>query len=253
MCQVVIPQTRVLSPRRWVSDPAEYSRYNPRTNAGRINDPRSPTDIPYGHSNAYGGLGKTGGFVAYESPTNPPPKDTIFGSIEYALGEAAKLSWGEVGSPPNPNIADAWRIAANQDIPNDGSDYPWCACFVSYILSKAGTEFIKTASSQAYANYGKAVNWRDYNTLRANDIVVFTQKADPNKGHVGFFKAVDPNTKIWKVAGGNQDNNFNIQEYNEVGSSLFVREVRRNWDIPADFDKPLTGESITTARDGNTR
>jgi len=252
MCQVVIPQTRVLSPRRWVSDPAELSRYNSRTTAGAINSSASPSDIPYGHSNAYGGLGNSGGFVAYESPTNPPPKDTIFGSIEYALSEAAKLGWGENGTPPNPNIANSWRIAANQEIPNDGRSYPWCACFVTYILSKAGTEFLKTASSQQYASFGKAVNWRGYSTLRKNDIVVFTQKADPSKGHVGFLASVDPNTKIWKIAGGNQDDNFNVTNYNEVGSNLFVREVRRNWDIPPDFDKPVTGE-ITTAKDGNTR
>jgi hypothetical protein len=252
MCQVVLPQTRVLSPRRWMDDPAELSRFDPRTLDGATNESASPTDIPYGHSNAYGGLGHQGGYLAYETPTNPPPKDTAFGSLEYVLTEAAKLNWSEQGTPPNPNIAETWRIAVNKEINDDGKPNPWCTTFVTYILYKAGIEYLKSAASQGYAGYGKAVNWRDYNNLRLNDIVIFTDKADSNKGHAGFLKTIDPNTKKWFIAGGNQGNTYKITDFPEVTAARFIREVRRNWDIPPNFDKPpfpgaFSGASTATA------
>jgi uncharacterized protein (TIGR02594 family) len=254
MCQVVIPQTRVLSPRRFIDDPAESSRYDPRTTSTIFNSDASPTDIPYGHANAYGGLGNAGGFVAYEAPSNPPPKDTIFGSVEYALQEAAKLNWTETGSPPNPNIAETWRIAVNKQISDDGKPNPWCTTFVSYILYKAGTEYLKVASSQAYASYGKAVNWRDYNNLRLNDIVIITNKSDPSRGHAGFLKGIDPNTKTFTLAGGNQGNTYKLSPFAENDSSRYVREVRRNWDIPPDFDKtPFSGPKAPPTFTSSTR
>lgn len=256
MCQVVIPATRVLSPTRAVyDDGSENSRFN-----DRLTQTYSPygsvdagNDVPFGFAGASGGPGNSGSFIAYNTPTGTPPKDTPYGSIDYVLTEAIKQDWLERGSPPNPLIAEA-NLLCGVSITVDGpKENPWCASFVSYILFKAGIEGLRNRSSQSYLRYGNPVDWRIIENIRMNDIVVFTNKSDSARGHVGFIRGINSNGTL-KVWGGNQSNTFKESPYPFNGERMFVNQVRRYWPIPPEFDKPIAGQAtgMATAPTGPT-
>lgn len=245
MCQVVIPATRVLSPTRMAyDDSSENARYS-----DRLSQSYSPyktvdagNDVPFGFAGANGGPGNAGNFVAYNTPTGTPPKDTPYGSIDYVLNEALKQDWAERGSPPNPLIAEA-NLLCGLSISVDGPKVnPWCAAFVSYVLNKAGIEGLRNRSSQSYLRYGNPVDWRIIENIRMNDIVVFTSKANNAQGHVGFIRGITSNGTLI-VWGGNQGNKFKESPFQFNGSDLFVNQVRRYWTIPTEFDKPIAGQA----------
>lgn len=249
MCQVVIPATRVLSPTRPVyDDGSENSRFS-----DRLSQSYSPygsvdagNDIPFGFAGANGGPGNAGNFVAYNTPMGTPPKDTPYGSIDYILTTNINQDWSERGSPPNPLIAEA-NLVCGASITADGPKVnPWCAAFVSYVLYKSGIDGLRNRSSQSYLRYGNPVDWRIIENIRMNDIVVFTNKSDSSRGHVGFIRGVNSNGSLL-VWGGNQSNKFKESAYPFNGKDLFVNQVRRNWTIPSEFDKPIAGQATGTA------
>jgi uncharacterized protein (TIGR02594 family) len=250
MCQVIIPATRVLSPTRPVyDDNSENSRYN-----DRLSQSYSPyssvdagNDVPFGFAGANGGPGNSGNFIAYNTSMGTPPKDTPYGSLDYILTTAIKQDWLERGSPPNPLIAQA-NLLCGTSITVDGPKAnPWCAAFVSYALENAGIDNLRNRSSQSYLRYGNPVDWRIVENIRMNDIVVFTNKQDSSRGHVGFIRGINPTNGSLKVWGGNQSNTFKESPYPFNGKEMFVNQVRRNWPIPTEFDKPIAGQATGTA------
>ncbi|MAD24344.1 MAG: hypothetical protein CMO44_09255, partial [Verrucomicrobiales bacterium] len=130
--------------------------------------------------------------------------------------------WKETGS--NPKIKALW-----DEIGYNGSTYAdetaWCAVLVGAILKRSGNKYIKTASSQAYANYGVAVKDDD---VQQGDIVVFFRKSrSSGLGHVGFATGNSTASTI-EVLGGNQSNNLNIKTFDRVrGSKWGIRTIRR--------------------------
>jgi uncharacterized protein (TIGR02594 family) len=253
MCQVVIPSSRVLNPSRSIST-SESDLSATQTNANRF--PRNyesglrDGDLGTGFYGGTGGPGNSGNFVQYNQPLNPPPKDTLYGSLDYVLQEALKQNWAEQGSPANPNIKNCYLLCG-RDYNRDGSDiaYAWCAAFVSYMLEQAGIENLRTMGSQVYANYGRPVSWRNLESIRKNDIVVFKSKTRSG-GHVGFVQAIDPQNRKVACLGGNQSDTVNITNYGFDTNSQYILEIRRNWDIPADFDKPLVRSITGTTASG---
>ena len=130
--------------------------------------------------------------------------------------------WAETGS--NPKIKALW-----DEIGYNGSHYAdetaWCATFVGAILKRSGNKYIKTASSQAYANYGKEISIDD---VQQGDIVVFFRGGrNSGKGHVGFATGSSTASTI-EVLGGNQSNNLNIKSFpKKRGSTWGLRTIRR--------------------------
>ena len=130
--------------------------------------------------------------------------------------------WAETGS--NPKIKSLW-----DEIGYNGSQYAdetaWCATFVGAILKRSGNKYIKTASSQAYAKYGKTVTLDD---VQQGDIVVFFRKSrSSGLGHVGFATGNSTATTI-EVLGGNQSNNLNIKSFDKKrGTKWGLRTIRR--------------------------
>jgi uncharacterized protein (TIGR02594 family) len=131
--------------------------------------------------------------------------------------------WKETGT--NPAITALW-----DEIGYNGKQFAdktaWCAVFIGAILKRSGNKYFKTASSQAYASYGKEVNVND---IQRGDILVFYRKG-PNSGlgHVGFATGRRTETTI-DCLGGNQGDSLNIRSFqlknDQKGWAL--RTVRR--------------------------
>ena len=119
----------------------------------------------------------------------------------------AEGGWKETGN--NPKIKFLW-----DEIGYNGSQYAdqtaWCAVFTGAVLKRSGNKYIKTASSQAYAGYGKEVS---IDELKQGDIVVFFRKSrSSGLGHVGFATG-NKTDKTIEVLGGNQGNTLSVRSY----------------------------------------
>lgn len=243
MCQIVIPTSRVQSPTRPVSESEQNSIYSDQLNANKFPDGYErglrDGDIGVGYYGSSGGPGNSGNFIKYNQPTKTPPKDTLYGSLDFVLRQALSQDWSERGSPANPLIRQTYLLCG-RDYNRDGQaiQYAWCAAFVSFMLDESGIENPRTMGSQEYARYGRPVNWRNIENIRKNDIVVFKSKTRSG-GHVGFVQSIDPKTRRVACLGGNQSNNVNITNYGFNSNSQYILEIRRNWDIPKEFDLPL--------------
>lgn len=247
-CNVNIPANPVPSPSR-ATNPTELSRYllptpsyasNPVTGTGPAGGP--PIDDLNGVGDYDPRIG--GNVNPVQQPQNPPPADTQYGSIASVIEGSLRQNWAERGRPPNPLIAEAFAIAGGGDISVDGpKTNPWCAAYATWVLWKAGLEFNNPGiGSQSYLRYGRTVNWRNYVDIRRYDLVIFTRKENSNRGHAAYVQRIDPSKNHIYVYGGNQSNNVKISRfniYNNSNSGLYVNQIRRNWDIPTEFDQPL--------------
>jgi len=119
--------------------------------------------------------------------------------------------------------------------------YAWCAAFVSWALFTAGIPTLKTMSSQGWYQWGSEVDWRVNSNIRKWDVVIFKSKTRAG-GHIGFVQEITSNGVI-KVLGGNQGNNAKVSNYKFNSNSQYVKSVKRNWALPAQFDVPIDGTS----------
>lgn len=239
-CNVNIPDNPVPSPAR-PATPTELDRY-------LIPTPSTPTGAGFQRDDL-DGVGDydsriVGDVNPVQPPATPPPANTAYGSVASVIENSLRQNWQERGRPPNPLIAEAFSIAGGGEISVDGpKTNPWCAAYATWVLWKSGLEFNNPGiGSQSYLRYGKTVNWRNYVDIRKYDLVIFTRKEEPRRGHAAFVHSIDPQKNQIRVYGGNQSNtvklsNFSIYQQNTTG--LFVNQIRRNWDIPAEFDVPL--------------
>ncbi len=241
MCQIVIPASEVGSPARAL-EPTEIDRYFlPASTSTPGFQPGAPDDLSgVGDFNPSVG----GAVTPVQPPANPAPAGTAYASIQTVLEGNLQLDWTEKGTPPNPLIAEAWGVAGGGTMPNDGSNYPWCGGFATWVLWKAGQEHnVPGVGSQSYLRYGRSIDWRDFTKIRKYDLCVMTRRENSSKGHICFVHSIDPANNKIKVFGGNQANNYKLSNFaifRPAGQSgLYVNQIRRNWDIPADFDLPL--------------
>ena len=168
--------------------------------------------------------------------------------IAEQLLNLGRSAWQESGN--NPNIKSLWdEIGYNGSIYADKT--AWCAVFVSAVLKRSGNKYIKTASSQAYANYGIEVkNIRD---AKVGDIVVFYRKGkNSGYGHVAFVTGVYNDTRI-TVLGGNQSDNLTIASYKRLDESKGwgIRTIRRavsaedGTSVPPDYSYTVPSNIYT--------
>lgn len=221
------------SEQTWIDQSASF--YTP-SNTGETEDIGFSGDVPEYTHLAPTITGQDGDVQAISPELqniDPATLDTAWGKLETVLNEElAKASgghWRESrGSNNNPD-----SIGLCQALCGHGAGIPWCACFVSWILVKAGINGLKTASSQKYRNYGIEVGTNNWANVRRNDIIVVSYGG--GRGHVGFFRGYDPQTRRVNILGGNQGDDLNIKSF---GTSR-ITSVKRNWRVPADFDVPM--------------
>ena len=136
-----------------------------------------------------------------------------------SLGDSA---WHETGS--NPNIKALW-----DSLGYDGSKFAdhtaWCAVFVGAVLKRSGCKYVKSASSRAYANYGKEV--KSLSEAQPGDILVFYRGGKGSGyGHVGFYTGNHTSDRV-SVLGGNQSDSLNIKNFRISGSGWGLLTIRR--------------------------
>lgn len=151
-------------------------------------------------------------------------------AINGALTQANAGAWRERGN--NGNILMCYR-AVGFSVARDS--IPWCAAFAGTMLKSAKAGYLKTLSSLAYRGYGTAVPLNDKSKWRLNDVVVFKRNGG---GHIGFFRGYNPSNGAVLIAGGNQSNT--LKESGFRGGGMPIVYVGRNWEVPAEYDKPVT-------------
>lgn len=242
MCQIVIPGNPVPSPARAL-EPSEIDRYFLPIDENASRSIFEPQDALTGVGDFDPNIG--GNLQPVQPPANPAPAGTPFASLQQILESFTGQDWKERGSPPNPNIAEAWEVAGGGRMRVDGpKTNPWCAAFATWVLWKCGLEHIVPGmGSQSYLRYGQTIDWRNFENIRKYDLVVMTRREESRYGHVGFVHSIDPANNSIRIFGGNQSNGrnplSNFRIYNNNTTGLYVNQIRRNWEIPSGFDIPL--------------
>jgi uncharacterized protein (TIGR02594 family) len=250
MSQIIIPESGILDPSR-VIQPAETAVYDSVYKSSALQtdekDIAGNQDPPGYQNGSPGGAGAEGNFIQYSSTD---AKDTgTWTSLNNFLKVTESQAWKENGR--NPNIIQC--VAACNVITENDKTPPWCAGFVAYVLQQSGFNSIRSLSSQAYKKYGKPVDWRDWQDVRKNDIIIFKSKTGPG-GHIGFVSSYNPKTGRVAVYGGNQRNDARISNFTVNGPTLYVTDVRRGWEIPKSADVSIiNGNSTDVLVDPNTR
>lgn len=247
MCQVVIPSSPVVNPSITITETdtaafAQGLRATRNTGEG-FGDIAGVSDPASGFYGAGGGAGGEGNFVQYTEPDQVLPEGEGFDAINSVLEQNLRQNWSEAGTPGNPNILACYEVC-NQSYRGDNT--PWCAGYVSYVLNAAGLQSLRSLSSQAYKRYGSEIDWRTWENVRANDIVILTNRNSPSRGHVGFFRGYNPRTGRVQVLGGNQSDTVKLSNFLVRGNTLQVTSVKRNWTIPSRFDFPIIDENLAS-------
>jgi len=242
---VYVPRTILRNPS--VSPPVEDtetlndSLASTRMTGADYGDISGESDPGFGFYGAPGGGSVAGNYVQYQAPESPLPQGQGFLELNSLLEGTLESDWKERGKPGNSLILTAYS-ACGFEFEDDKT--PWCAAFVSWALIDTGIAALKTLSSQAYASYAQEINWRTWENVRANDIVVFKSRTRSG-GHVGFFRGYNPSTGRVAILGGNQSDTVKISNF-KVNGNLYVKTVRRNWLVPEKFDFPIIDTKLAT-------
>lgn len=186
---------------------------------------------------AFGGTG--------EQPPGIQVEGTGWHALENLLNrlEQEGDAWAETGNAPgNPRIQQCY-IAGGASPNSNDSRVPWCTYFLTWVLYRCDIPAIRTGYSQDYLNYGQSIPWQNgFQQVRKNDILVYSNVSGGG-GHVGFFRGFNPQTGKVHLLGGNQGNRLKLTT-NWYGASTTdgkkrLNVVRRNWAVPAEYDRPL--------------
>ena len=156
---------------------------------------------------------------------------TLSRNLDTALSQAKAGQWKENGS--NANIIASYK-AVGQNLSSDTT--PWCAAFAGAVLKSSGIRSLRTLSSLAYRGFGTSVPVSDPTQWRINDIIVFSRNGG---GHIGFFRGYNKANNSVLVLGGNQSDNLTEVGF-RITDKFPVVYVGRDWDIPSEFNKPVT-------------
>jgi uncharacterized protein (TIGR02594 family) len=247
MCQVVIPSTPVVNPNIVITEQdtagfAQSLRASRNTGEG-WGDLAGNGDFSTGYYGASGGAGAQGNYAQSIPPAETVPEGEGFDAINSVLEQNLNQNWQEIGTPGNPNILGCYEVAG-QSYSGDGT--PWCAGYVSYVLNTAGIECLRTLSSQGYKQYGSEIDWRTFENVRTNDIVILTRNSDPRFGHVGFFRGYNPSTRRVQMLGGNQSNTVKLSNFLVRGDKMTLTSIKRNWTVPEKYNFPVIGTDLAS-------
>lgn len=250
MCQIVIPQSPIISPSE-IRDNAEW---NDLLEANRYDYLDLEGDYP--NTGTVGGASYVGSGTSNLPPLDsnispgPIPQNPGWEKLDAVLKNVLTQDWRERGRPGNPRILECYKVCGNSyDQDSSAMAYAWCAAFVSWALYTAGIPLgagTPTMSSQGWYKWGAEVDWRDSKNIRKWDVIIFKSKTRAG-GHIGFVQEITTNGVI-KVLGGNQGNNAKVSNYRFNSKSQYVKSIRRNWAIPAEYDVPIDGSTAVAAQ-----
>ncbi|TDQ27617.1 TIGR02594 family protein [Tenacibaculum caenipelagi] len=124
-----------------------------------------------------------------------------------------------VGRQDNPEVLKYFN-----EIGYDGSklkdETAWCSAFANWVCKKAGLPYTCKLNARSWLKVGCKTD-----TPRIGDIVVlWREKPDSWKGHVGFFIRED--VDYIYVLGGNQSNQVKISAYSKYKLLEYRRLVK---------------------------
>lgn len=109
------------------------------------------------------------------------------------------------GTNSNPDILAMFKELGYSI--KDDSETAWCSASLSYFAKKNGYEYNKTLAARDWLRVGSVTL-----TPKVGDVVVlWREKPDSWKGHVGLFVSMDD--KFINILGGNQGNALNIMPF----------------------------------------
>lgn len=204
----------------------------------------------FGFLAAAGGAGTTPTVIREVDATTPHDavleeglQGGTWEALDFMINKTLNENWvTQNGSPGNPNIMEAYRLAGRAFTRDGGTgQYSWAAAYVTYILSKSGFTSLQTMAPSAYGRYGTPVDFRrgPIDKVRKWDVVVFT--SDANIQHVGFVKNYDPDTGMFEIVGGDQAETVKVTQmpYSATDPRFRTIHVRRNWAVPPSEDRAL--------------
>ena len=83
----------------------------------------------------------------------------------------------------------------------------WCSAFTNWVAMKCGYSFSGQLNARSWLNIGESTS----NPQPGDIVILWREKPDSWKGHVGFF--IKQNKNFVYVLGGNQRNSVCIQAY----------------------------------------
>jgi uncharacterized protein (TIGR02594 family) len=187
----------------------------------------TPADYPQNPEQIGSGTGGMPAPGGEKTPEEGIPNVNPYDKANEAL-KLGNSAWRETGS--NANIKKLWDELGYNGA-NFADQTAWCAVFVSAMLKRSGNNYIQTASSQAYREYGTEVQLAD---VQQGDIVIFYRDGiNSGKGHVGFATGRKTSTTI-EVLGGNQGDTLSVRTFQlKKGSSWGLRTIRRATSVAA--------------------
>lgn len=148
-----------------------------------------------------------------ENPSQPPERAVdglIQGSIEQGQPvETVQLARAFVGKD---ETRDAAPLAAFfKQMTGEAIDprvTPWCAAFVNSVLRASGRDGTNSLLARSFLDFGTPVD----EPQEGDIVVLWRDRPDSWKGHVGFYAGQTDDGKI-RVLGGNQDNQVSEKTY----------------------------------------
>lgn len=204
-------------------------------------------DTGFGFNNAIGGAVNTGNFLKNNQVTTVvnTSVDTYI-TLDKTLTESLSQDWKTRETiPGNPLILEAYALSG-RNYKKDGTKYlyNWNTSFVNWALNKSGLFSLEAMSPSAYHSYGSPVDFGTFQNVRKHDIIIFT---NVNRlAVIGFVQDFDKATQNISVLGGNFQGTVKLVSvpFSRTSPTIRVTHVRRNWAVPAEFDKPFFGDSL---------
>lgn len=111
------------------------------------------------------------------------------------------------GKENNETIVNFFKEIGHSWVKDD--ETPWCSCFANIVAKRTGHQFTGKLNAQSWLDVGEKVE-----TPEIGDVVVlWRDKPDSGKGHVGFFIREEKEKGSIHILGGNQSNQVSIWSY----------------------------------------
>ena len=109
------------------------------------------------------------------------------------------------GESDNPDIVEYFEEVGHSWVQDD--ETAWCAAFVGSMLERAGIPSTRALNARSYLEWGQPSELKE-----GSIVVLWRDKPDSWKGHVGFATGKETKDKI-EILGGNQSNMVNKAMY----------------------------------------
>lgn len=124
-----------------------------------------------------------------------------------------------VGNDHHPRILTYFKDIGHRWVSND--ETAWCSAYANFVALKAGCQYSGKLTARSWLQVGKPLS----TPVLGSVVVLWRERIDSWKGHVGFFICFSTDGKQIYLLGGNQDNKVCIKAY-PIYRVLGYRDIR---------------------------